>query len=90
MPGPCPSSPTKSVQDTKWSQSNKSLLSPVCPLLELGEGRQESLERAIPPGPLKQERHLKLGSLPKSARSTEAEGPGGVQKGLGLGPEFIL
>lgn len=85
-----PPPPSRSKIPNGPSPTSPSFLSPVCPLLELGEGRQENLESAILPGPLKQEKHLKFGSLPKSARSTEAEAPGGFQKGLGLGPEFIL
>jgi hypothetical protein len=65
MPGPWPSSSTKLVQDTKWTQPSASLLSlPVCPLLELGESRQESPEHTIPPRLLKQDKYPNLCPFP--------------------------
>lgn len=62
-----------------------SFLSPVCPLLELGEGRQEESEQTISPGPLKQEKHLNLGPFPSLPGPLRPKSPHGYQKSLSLG-----
>lgn len=72
------------------SPMHPSFLSPVCPLLELGESSQESPGHTIPPRALETGQAPQLGSLSKSARSTEAYTPHGFQKGLGLGPVFMF
>lgn len=66
MPGPYPSSSTKLVQDTKWTQSNASLLSLPPSALCWSWEKAGRRAQGIPShqGPLKQDKHPNLGPFP--------------------------
>lgn len=85
---PPPPSPSKIPNEP--SSMHPSFLSPFCPLLELGEGRQEDPEHTIPLGPLKQEKLLNLGPFPSVPGPLRPKSPHGLQKSLGLGPVFMF